>query len=152
MVRFSSLFFGTILLFTAVFAHSQPGGKVDVPMSRDVGPIRSSAAYGEVLLRRTELQADLESFLPDYTEENPKVLDARFEIGVLTRDIDRIYAVRPSETTKLTLALGKLIVRRAALETEFQRLLRNYSKDHPDVKRAKRRVEIFDNSIKQILG
>ena len=117
-----------------------------------VGPIRSSAAYAEVLLRKTELQAELEAILPDYTEENPKVIDGRFEIGVLTRDIDRIYAVRPSEIGKLTQALGKLIVRRAALETELQRLLRSYNKDHLDVKRAKRRIEIFDNSIKQILG
>lgn len=118
----------------------------------EVGPIRSSAAYAEVLLRKTELQAELEAILPDYTEQNPKVIDGRFEIGVLTRDIDRIYAVRPSEIGKLTLALGKLIVKRAALETEHQRLLRTYNKDHPDVKRAKRRVEIFDSSIKQILG
>ena len=117
-----------------------------------VGPIRSSAAYAEVLLRKTELQAELEAILPDYTEQNPKVIDGRFEIGVLTRDIDRIYAVRPSEIGKLTLALGKLIVKRAALETELQRLLRTYNKDHLDVKRAKRRIEIFDNSIKQILG
>lgn len=117
-----------------------------------VGPIRASAAYAEVLLRKTEVQAELEAMLPDYTEENPRVIDARFEIGVLTRDIDRIYAVRPSETGKLTLALGKLLVRRAALETEFQRLQRSYNKDNPEVKRAKRRIEIFDNSIKQILG
>ncbi len=116
-----------------------------------VGPIRSSAAYAEVLLRKTELQAELEAILLNYTEENPKVIDGRFEIGILTRDIDRIYAVRPGETGKLTLALGKLIVRRAALETELQRFLRTYNKDHPDVKRAKRRIEIFDNSIKQIL-
>lgn len=121
-------------------------------MEDTVGPIRSSAAYAEVLLRKTELQAELEAILPDYTEENPKVIDGRFEIGVLTRDIDRIYAVRPSETGKLTLALGKLIVKRAALETELQRLLRSYNKDHPDVKRTKRRIEVFDHSIKQILG
>lgn len=117
-----------------------------------VGPIRASAAYAEVLLRKTEVQAELEAMLPDYTEENPRVIDARFEIGVLTRDIDRIYAVRPSETGKLTLALGKLLVRRAALETELQRLQRSYNKDNPEVKRAKRRIEIFENSIKQILG
>lgn len=118
----------------------------------EVGPIRSSAAYAEVLLRKTELQSELEAILPDYTEENPRVVDARFEIGVLTRDIDRIYAVRPSETGKLTLALGKLIVKRAAIETDLQRLQRSYSKDHPEVKKAKRRIEIFDQSIKQILG
>ncbi len=117
-----------------------------------VGPVRASAAYAEVLLRKTELEADIESYLADYTEENPKVVDARHEIGILIRDIDKIYAVRPSEVGKLTQALGKLIVRRAALETDLLRLQRNYNTDHPEVKRAKKRIQIFDKSIKEILG
>lgn len=117
-----------------------------------VGPIRASAAYAEVLLRKTELEADIESYLADYTEENPKIVDARHEIGILIRDIDKIYAVRPSEVGKLTSALGKLIVRRAALETDLLRLLRSYNADHPEVKRAKKRIQIFDRSIREILG
>ena len=138
----------TIFTFLLLLSFTAAAQKND----ETVGPIRASAAYAEVLLRKTELQADLEAMLPDYTEENPKVVDARFEIGVLTRDIDKMYAVRPTEIGKLTLALGKLLLKRAALETELQRLQRSYAKDNPEVKRAKRRVEIFDNSIKQILG
>jgi len=141
------------LIFVAFAAavSAQTPAKV-TPDSAETGPIRSSPAYAEVLLRKTELQADLEAMLPDYTEENPKVVDARFEIGILTRDIDKMYAVRPTEIGKLTLALGKLLIKRASLETDLQRLQRSYAKDNPEVKRAKRRVEIFDSSIKQILG
>jgi len=119
--------------------------------SADVGPIRSSAAYAEVLLRKTELQADLESFLESYTEANPRVIDTRFELASLDRSLEKIFGVKPTETGKLTLALGKLIVKRAALETEANRLVRSYNGDHPELKRAKRRVEIFDNAIKEIL-
>lgn len=117
----------------------------------DPGPIRSSAAYAEVLLRKTELVADLEAFLENYTEANPRVLDTRFELAALERSLASIFAVKPTETGKLTLALGKLIVKRAALETEANRLARSYNQDHPELKRAKRRVEIFDNAIKEIL-
>lgn len=139
-----------ILLLTVLLLSSLPVAA----QTKDgtVGPIRASAAYAEVLLRKTELEADLESYLADYTEENPKVVDARHEIGILIRDIDRIYAVRPTEIGKLTLALGKLIVKRAALETDLLRVQRNYSADHPEVRRAKKRVQIFDKSIKEILG
>ena len=117
----------------------------------ETGPITSSPAYSEVLLRKTDLQADLESFLADYTEANPKILDLRFEIGVLERSMARILAVKPAEAGKLTLALGKLLVRQASLDTDLARLSRTYSKDHTEVMRAKRRVEIFDNAIKEIL-
>jgi hypothetical protein len=126
--------------------------KTDPSQVKEVGPIRSSAAYAEVLLRKTELQSDLESMISDYTEQNPKVIDTRFELAVLTKDIDRLFAVRPSETSKLTEALGRMIVRHAGLETELNRMLRTYSADHPEVKRLKRKVEIFSAALKEILG
>jgi len=142
----------SLLLLLFILAGSAGIGLSQKSAKTETGPIRSSGAYAEVLLRRTELQADIEAFLGDYTEENTKVIDARFELNVLTKDLDRIYTVRPSETAKLTSALGKLIVRRAALETDLARLMRSYNKDHPEVKRAKRRVEIFAAAIKEILG
>jgi len=120
-------------------------------LNTGAGPIRSSAAYSEILLRRTELQADLEALSPDYTEANPKIIDLRFEIAALDKSLEKVFGVKPTETGKLTLALGKLIVRKATIETELSRLMRSYNKDHPEVKRAKRRVEIFDNAIKEVL-
>lgn len=115
------------------------------------GPIISSAAYAEVLLRKTEVQADIESFLADYTEANPKILDLRYELGALDRSAAKILGVKAADAGKLTLALGKLLVRQAALETDLARLSRSYNKDHQEVKRAKKRVEYFDNAIKEIM-
>jgi len=134
-----------LLLFIAsVAAYSQAEGS-------DAGPIRSSAAYSEILLRKTELLADLEALSADYTEANPKIVDLRFEIASLDKSLEKVFGVKPSETAKLTLALGKLIVRKATLETDFARLSRGYNKDHPEVKRAKRKVEIFDTAIREVL-
>jgi hypothetical protein len=131
-----------VLLLASVAAYSQAG---------EVGPIRASAAYSEVLLRKTQLQADLEGFLGDYTEQNPKIIDIRNELAAINRSMEKIFAVKPSDTAKLTLALGKLIVQQAAAETDLARLLRSYSNDNPQVKRAKRRVEIFENAVSEIL-
>lgn len=117
----------------------------------EVGPIRSSPAYAQVLVRKTELKADLEALLADYTEANPKIIDLRQELASLDRSIEKLFGVKPTETGKLTLALGNLIVKKAALETDLARLTRSYNKDHPEVKRAARRVEIFDAAIKEIL-
>lgn len=117
----------------------------------EAGPIKSSPAFAEVLLRKTELTADLDAMTEQYTEQNPKMIDLRFELASLDKSLEKIYGVKPSETGKLTLALGKLIVKKAELETSLNRLTRSYNKDHPEVKRAKRRVEIFENSINEIL-
>src|SRR5258708_7413835 len=70
----------------------------------------------------------------------------------ITRNqIQRLFAVKPSETIKLTLALGKLMVRKAAIATDLNRLTRSYSKDHPEVKRAAKKLEIFESAVKDIL-
>src|SRR5687767_11449023 len=87
-----------VVMMTAVSAYSQSG---------DVGPIRSSPAYSEILLRKTELLADLEAFSADYTEENPRMIDARTELASLNKLLEKVFGVKPSDTGKLTLALGK---------------------------------------------
>ena len=136
-----------VTAFTVVFAataFSQTGGT-------EAGPIRSSPAYAEILLRKTELQADLEAVVGAYTEANPRIVDMRFELSSLDKMLEKVFGVRPSETGKLTLALGKLIVKKAALDTEVARLLRTYTKENVEVKRASRRAEIFDEAIKEIL-
>lgn len=117
----------------------------------EAGPIRSSAAYAEILLRKTELQAEIESVASEYTDENPRMLDLRFELAALERSLTRVFGVKPNDTGKLTQALGKLIVKKTSLETEQARLARRYDAEHPEIRRAKRRVEIFESAISEIL-
>jgi len=132
--------------------NGQVTAAVSSTQQQNVGPIRSTPAYAEVILRKTELEADLISYTDDYTESNPKVIDARYELAVLTKDLDRLYGVKPTEMSRLTEAVGKLIVKRAELAVDLNRLLRTYSEDHPQVKRAKRKVEVYDKALKEILG
>lgn len=114
--------------------------------------IKSSPAYAELLLRKTELSAELESLILEYTDEFPKVRESRYAIALLDRDLIRISTLKPTEAGKLTLALGKLMLRRIELETELGILLRSYKDEHPDVKRLKKKVEIYEAAIKEILG
>lgn len=113
--------------------------------------IKSSPAYAEILLRKTELQADIDAFGGDYTEASTKMIELRAELASLDRSLEKVFAVRPSETGKLTQGLGKLIVRKAALDADLDRLLRRYSKEHPETKRAQRRVDRFEAAIGEIL-
>jgi hypothetical protein len=143
------------LLMTSHFCFSQTINKNKTgPASSNRGAqtIRSSPAYAEVLLRRTERESELEEFLLDYTEEFPKVKEIKFELGLLNKEMDKILAVNTAESGKLTLALGKLIVRKIELETDLWNLRRQYDNDHPEVKRAKRKLEVFEKAVKEILS
>jgi len=116
-----------------------------------INPAKSSPAYAEVLLRKTEILSEVESLLVDYTEEFPKVSEMRYETGLLQKEMDRLMSVNTADSSKLTTALGKLMVRKCALETDLWALLKQFNDQHPDVKRAKRKVEIFENAINDIL-
>jgi hypothetical protein len=114
--------------------------------------MKSTPAFAEVILRKTELESELESLLISYTEDFPKVKAIRFELEILKKQIERLAAVKSAESAKLTLALGKLLVRKAELETDLWNLRGKYDENHAEVKRAKRKVEIYEASIKEILG
>ncbi|MEP6703887.1 MAG: hypothetical protein ABJB34_03695 [Acidobacteriota bacterium] len=114
--------------------------------------VSSSAAYAELVLKRTELQSELESLILEYTEEFPKVKEDRLVVSLIDHDIARLNKVKSSDSAKLTLALGKLMVRRIELAADVWKLQGSYNDEHPDVKRAKRKVEIYEAAVNEILN
>lgn len=117
-----------------------------------VKDVRASSAYAEVLLRRTEVEAELEALLIDYTDDFPKVGQLKYELGRLNAAADMLLAVKAVDVDRLTLALGKLLVKRADAETALNEISKTYKEGHPDFKRAKRRVEIYDNAVQEIMA
>ena len=141
-----------IILFSSViFGQSNVKTKPTTTIPTASNQIKSSPAYAEIVLRRTELLSEFESLLVEYTEDYPKVKEMRYETGLLQKEIDKILSINAADSPKLTAALGKLIVRKCELETDLWSLQKQFNDAHPDVKRAKRKVEIFDAAIKDIL-
>lgn len=126
--------------------------KKEVTPASELQTFRASPAYAEILLRKTELSSNLESLILEYTEEFPKVKELRHTMALLDRETLRLAKVKSAEVGKLTLALGKLILRKVELEVEVWGLQRNYKDEHPDVKRAVRKVEIYETAIGEILN
>ncbi len=145
-MKLHNFFFTVSLIFiTASICFSQTKAE---PVSESV---RSSAAYAEIILRTTELESELEELLISYTEEFPKVKELRYELKLLQNDLERISKIKQTEAGKLTLALGKLIVRKAEVATDYWVLRNRYNDEHPDAKKAKRKLEIFENAVRKIM-
>jgi hypothetical protein len=143
-----------IFLTSFIFSQGQTGKKTSSQPSASNSPVqtmKSSPAYAEIILRRTEREAQLEEFLLDYTDEFPKVKELKFEVELLQKQLDKILAVSASDAPKLSSALGKLLVRKTELEVDLWNLRRQYNADHPDVKRAIRKIEVYEKAIKEIL-
>jgi len=143
-----------VIVFSLLFAatgisQSVASGKIAIAST---SLARASSAYAEVLLRRTEIEADLEALLVEYTEDYPKVKQERFELDLIAKESGRLLAIKAGDSAKLTAALGKLMVRKVELQGDLWSLQQQFGDAHPDVKRAKRKVEIFERAIKEILG
>jgi hypothetical protein len=150
-MKLNRLASAALILLLPVFCFAQTGTKAKLSIA-DESPLRSSSAYSEVLLRKTELESDVESLLMDYTEDFPKIQEERYGLSLIDAEMKRLLTVKPADASKLTLALGKMIVRKVELETELWLLQKKYKEDHPEVKRARKKVEIFERAIKEILG
>lgn len=142
--------FAFLLLFLPVAA-AQTVKPKSAAANVSANPLKSSAAFAETLLRKVEIEAELEELLFAYTEEHPRVKENRFRLDSINKAVEKILSVNHSEASKLTAALGKLLVRKSELEFELWKLRQQLSDEHPDVKRARRKVEIFDKAVKEIL-
>jgi hypothetical protein len=155
-LKHALLLTGTVLLFvgSGLGQGTNPKAKPTVANTPavDLQPIRSSPAYAELLLRKTELDSSLESLLSEYTEDYPKVKELRVEIALLKKEMDRLLAINPSDAARLSMALGKLMLKKVEHEAELESLRFSYKDEHPDVKKAKRRVEMYEAAIKEVLG
>ncbi len=149
MKNLRSIFILLAIFVFAVVGNAQNNAKSNsLQFSQEV---KSSPAFAELILRRTELESELEELLVSYTDEYPKVKDLRYELSILQREFEKITKVKSSEAGKLTLALGKLMVRKAEIETDYWNFKNRYSDEHPQTKRAKRKLEIFDKAINEIM-
>ena len=113
--------------------------------------IKSTPAFAEILLRKSILEAEQADLLVRYTKEFPKVQEISYELSVLEKALTRISKVPAAETQKLTLALGKMLIQEAAYATELELLVKKYNKDHPEVKRTAKKLEIFSLAVDEIL-
>lgn len=151
-MKIQKFVFSAILLFLSLqICFSQTTMKNKSVQPTITPNAKASPAYAEVILRKTELLSELESLLIEYTDEYQKVKELRFETGLLQKELDKLLALNPSEFSKLSDALGKLMVRKCELNTDLWALQKQFNDEHPDVKRAKRKSEIFEAAINEIL-
>ena len=140
-----------VLLVTAVstFGQTRPKPTATPAIAQAA---RSTAAYAEIALKRAEVEAELESLLVDYTDEFPKVKELKHALQRIDSEGTRLASIKAGDHDRATIALGKLMVRKVEAEVDLWKLQQQYADEHPDVRRAKKRVEIFDKAIKEILG
>jgi hypothetical protein len=147
----SRLWIPVVLLIGSISVIGQTRPK-QLPTPTIVLAAKSTAAYAEVALKRADVEAELESLLVEYTDEFPKVKELKYALTRIDAEALRLAPIKAADRDRATLALGKLMVRKIEAEVDLWKLQQDYADEHPEVKRAKKKVEIFEKAIKEILG
>ena len=140
------------LLVVLTFVLALAGSSISQTSVPSPAHVRASPAYSELLLQRTELESTLEALLADYNDAYPKVKELKTELTLLNAEILRLTVVRPADAGRLTSALGRLMLRKVELEVQYEAIRAQYKDEHPDVKKLKRKIEIYESAIREILG
>jgi len=138
-----------ILTFGIVSALGQTQARA-VPTTAQAA--KATAAYAEVALRRADIEAELESLLVEYTGEFPKVKELKYALARIDVEGTRLDSIKPADRDRASAALGKLMIRKVEAEVELWKVQGDYADTHPDVRRAKKKVEIYEKAIKEILS
>ncbi|MDI1243648.1 MAG: hypothetical protein PSX80_17190 [bacterium] len=150
-MNLSSFLIPLIFVAGGASAYGQPQPKaVSTPAVVYAG--KATAAYAEIALKRADVEADLESLLVEYTDEFPKVKELKFALTRVDAEGTRLGTIKAVDRDRATVALGKLMVRKVEAEIELWKVQQDYADVHPDVKRARKKVEIYERAIKEILG
>ncbi|MEQ1765043.1 MAG: hypothetical protein ABL984_18095 [Pyrinomonadaceae bacterium] len=148
-MSFSRFFVPFIVVIgsVSVLGQTQPKPVATPPIAQ---ASKATAAYAEVALKRADVEAELESLLVEYTDEFPKVKELKYALTRVDAEGARLASIKSGD--RATAALGKLMVRKVEADVELWKVQQDYADNHPDVRRAKKKVEIYEKAIKEILG
>jgi hypothetical protein len=141
------IIYSTFLLLALSF----PGFAQTKAKTNVVNSAKSTPAFAELILLKTEVESRLEELVLDYKEEYPEVKKNRVHLGFINKELDKLLKLDSSQMPKLTLALGKLLVRKIELQSDLSALLEAYKEENPEVLRAKKKLEIFEKAIASIM-
>ncbi|MBC7798437.1 MAG: hypothetical protein H7Z37_16330 [Pyrinomonadaceae bacterium] len=153
------LFYCFILMFFAalnVQAQQNPRSSSNVvktgkTSANSNSALKSSAAYGEIIAALAEAKVDLKILLFDYKEAAPQVVAKRQLIESYQTEIGKLEAMPTTIAPKLTLALGRLLVKKIEAGAELNELTKEYAEEYPSVKKARIRLQVFTEETDKLL-
>lgn len=114
-------------------------------------PVVATAAYAEIYASKVEAEVDLKVLTMDATEDAPQVRAKMLERDLLERQIRWLEILPPASLPKLTQALGRLAVRKAQAEANLKIVSQNYAENHPTVKKARARLDVYSSEMEKLL-
>ena len=116
-----------------------------------ISSAQMTLAYAEVFAQKVEAEAELKVLIIDMTDDAPQVREKKLRRDSLQREIEWLEKLPAASHSKMTLALGKIIVRKVQAEVDQKMLAENYADEHPLIKKARARLAVYKDEIDKLL-
>ena len=111
----------------------------------------TTPAYAVLVLRKAKVEAELSQLSEELTNEHPSLDTKRFELRAIKREMTRMRAVETSRVSRLSGAVGNLILSKVAIQVELNELLVQLTPQHPDVTKKKVELAALEREIENVL-
>jgi uncharacterized protein involved in exopolysaccharide biosynthesis len=111
----------------------------------------TTPAYGVLVLRKAKVEAEFSELSEKLTNEHPTLDSKRFELRAIRREMAKMRAVETTDVSKLSNAVGNLILSKVALEVELNDLLVQLKPQHPDVTKKSVELAALEREIENLL-
>jgi uncharacterized protein involved in exopolysaccharide biosynthesis len=111
----------------------------------------ATPAYGALVLRKAKVEAELSKLSQELTNEHPSLDSKRFELRAIRREMAKMRAVETPHVSKLSSAVGNLILSKVALQVELNDLLVRLKPQHSDVTKKEFELATLAREIENVL-
>jgi uncharacterized protein involved in exopolysaccharide biosynthesis len=111
----------------------------------------TTPAYAVLVLRKAKVETELSELSEQFTNEHPSLDSKRFELRTIRPEMAKMRAVETSHVSRLSSAVGNLVLSKVAVQVELNDLLVQFTPQHPDV--TKKRIELasLEREIENVL-
>ena len=111
----------------------------------------TTPAYAVLVLRKAKIEAELSQLTEELTNEHPTLESKRFELRAIKREMAKMRAVDTSRASKLSSAVGNLILSKVGLVVELNDLLARLTPQHPAVTKKRSELAALEREIENIV-
>ena len=111
----------------------------------------TTAAYARLVLRKATVESEVAELSATLTNEHPSLTAKRFELRAIGLEMDKMRMFEQSRVSKLSAAVGDLIVSKVAVQVELHALRARLTRQHPDVTKKSDELAALEREIENVL-
>ena len=113
--------------------------------------VETTPAFTMLASHKLVVESELQKLLTGYTAIHPDVLKKQSELEAIEREMTQMSITSEAKLSRLTTAYGRLLIRKFTEEANLRHLLGRFTRQHPEVIEATKKLKMTENKLSEKL-